>query len=112
MAAKRENAKGGLRASTRQRSRAPASGVKAPVRKSPQLAPKPTRADKSALRRDAIVAAALEEVSACGFAAAPLDDVAQRAGLGQGTVYLHFRGQQALFHELVTTMLVPLIANI
>src|SRR5258708_29295413 len=99
MAAKRENAKGGLRASTRQRSRAPASGVKAPVRKSPQLAPKPTRADKSALRRDAIVAAALEEVSACGFAAARLDDVARRAGVGTGTLYLHFRDKHALVPE-------------
>ena len=49
MAAKPANAKGASRASTRQRSRAPASGVKAPVRKSPQLAPKPTRADAQKL---------------------------------------------------------------
>src|SRR5258708_38956993 len=45
-------------------SRAPASGVKAPIRKSAQLAGKPTRAGKSALRRGAIVAAALVEFSA------------------------------------------------
>src|SRR5258707_8217749 len=112
MAAKPANAKGRSRASTRQRSRAPASGIKAAVRKSPQLAAKPTRGDKSALRRDAILAAALEEFSARGFAAARLEDVAQRAGVGKGTIYLHFQDKQALFQELVTTMLVPFIANI
>jgi AcrR family transcriptional regulator len=93
-------------------SRALTSGTKTTARKSPQLAVKPTRADKSALRRDAIVAAALEEFSARGFAAARLDDVAQRAGVGKGTIYLHFRDKEALFQELVTTMLVPFIANI
>jgi AcrR family transcriptional regulator len=110
--AKPANARGGPRASTLQRSRARASDLKASARKSPQLAPKPTRADKSALRRDAIVAAALEEFSARGFAAARLEDVAQRAGVGKGTIYLHFRDKEALFQELVTTMLVPFIANI
>src|SRR5258707_109652 len=61
MAAKPANAKGGLRASTRQRSRAPASGAKAPVRKSPQLAPKAMRAlleaahRRGELRNDALV---------------------------------------------------------
>jgi len=86
--------------------------MKAPVRKSPQPAVKPTRADKSAQRRDAILAAAIEEFSTRGFAAARLDDVAQRAGVGKGTIYLHFRDKEALFQELVTTMLVPFIANI
>jgi AcrR family transcriptional regulator len=112
MAAKPAHTKGGSRASVLARSRAIASDVKDPVRKSPQRAIKPTRADKSALRREAIVAAALEEFSARGFAAARLDDVAQRAGVGKGTIYLHFRDKEALFRELVTTMLVPFIANI
>src|SRR5258708_32271643 len=109
MAAKPANAKGGLRASTRQRSRAPAPGVKAPIRKSPQLAVKPTRADKSALRRDAIVAAALEEFSARGFAAARLEDGAPRAGVGQGPVYLHFPGKPALVQEPVSPQLGPFL---
>jgi AcrR family transcriptional regulator len=89
-----------------------APGTKASVRKSPRPAAKPTRADKSALRRDAILAAALEEFSARGFAAARLEDMAQRAGVGKGTIYLHFRDKEALFQELVTTMLVPFITNI
>jgi AcrR family transcriptional regulator len=102
----------GSRASTLQRSRAIASDMKASIRKSQPLAAKASRADKSALRRDAILAAALEEFSARGFAAARLEDVAQRAGVGKGTIYLHFRDKEALFQELVTTMLVPFIANI
>jgi AcrR family transcriptional regulator len=70
------------------------------------------RLHKSALRRDAILAAALEEFSARGYAAARLEDVAQRAGVGKGTIYLHFRDKEALFQDLVTTLLVPFIANI
>jgi AcrR family transcriptional regulator len=89
-----------------------AAVVKAPARKSRSPTVKPTRADKSALRRDAILMAALEEFSARGFAAARLEDVAQRAGVGKGTIYLHFRDKEALFQELVTTMLVPFIANL
>jgi len=58
------------------------------------------------------VAAALEEFAARGFAAARLEDVARRAGVGKGTIYLHFLDKEALFRELVTTMLVPFIANI
>ena len=93
-------------------SRALAAAAKSPVRKSPLSAAKASRADKSALRRDAILAAALEEFSARGFAAARMEDMAQRASVGKGTIYLHFRDKEALFQELVTTMLVPFIANI
>jgi AcrR family transcriptional regulator len=65
---------------------------------------------RSAFRRDAILRA--EEFSPRGFAAARLEDVAQRAGVGKGTIYLHFRDKEALFQELVTTMLMPFVANI
>jgi AcrR family transcriptional regulator len=49
-----------------------------------------TRFVKAAARRDAILDAALDEFSARGFAAARLDDVAKRAGVAKGTIYLHF----------------------
>ena len=68
------------------------------------------RAEKSAARRTAIVAAALEEFCTRGFAAARLDDVAKRAGVAKGTIYLHFRDKEALFQEIIRTMLVPMIA--
>ncbi len=68
------------------------------------------RAEKSEARRQAIVAAALAEFCARGFAATRLDDVARRAGVAKGTIYLHFRDKEALFREIVGTMLVPLVA--
>ena len=68
------------------------------------------RAEKSAARRAAILAAALDEFSARGFAATRIDDVAHRARVAKGTIYLHFRDKEALFQELVQTMLVPLVS--
>src|SRR5580704_1970739 len=92
--------------------RAIPAAVKAAERKTLSPASRPSRADKTAFRREAILAAALEEFAARGFAAARLEDVAARAGVGKGTIYLHFRDKEALFQELVTTMLVPFIANL
>jgi AcrR family transcriptional regulator len=71
-----------------------------------------TRAARSAARREAILAAALDEFSARGFAATRLDDVAQRAGVAKGTIYLHFRDKESLFQELIRTMLTPLVGTI
>jgi AcrR family transcriptional regulator len=71
--------------------------------------PARNRAEKSEARRQAIVAAALAEFCARGFAATRLDDVARRAEVAKGTIYLHFRDKEALFREIVGTMLVPLV---
>src|SRR6516164_1227093 len=53
------------------------------------------RKDAGAVRREkrraAILAAALEEFAARGFAATRLDDVARRARIAKGTIYLYFR---------------------
>jgi AcrR family transcriptional regulator len=69
------------------------------------------RAEKSAARREAIIAAALDEFSARGFAATRIDDVAKRADVAKGTIYLYFRDKEALFEELVRVMLVPLVST-
>ena len=63
-------------------------------------------------RRTAILSAALEEFAARGFAATRLDDVARRAGVAKGTIYLYFRDKESLFQELVRTMLSPLVGAI
>jgi AcrR family transcriptional regulator len=63
-------------------------------------------------RREAILAAALEEFSARGFAATRLEDVAQRAGVAKGTIYLYFSDKESLFQELVRAMLSPLVGVI
>src|SRR6266568_1851658 len=71
------------------------------------------REDAGAVRREkrraAILAAALEEFAARGFAATRLDDVARRAGVAKGTIYLYFRDKESLFQELVRTMLSPVV---
>jgi AcrR family transcriptional regulator len=63
-------------------------------------------------RREAIIAAALEEFSVRGFAATRLDDVARRAGVAKGTIYLYFRDKESLFQELVRAMVSPLVGAI
>src|SRR5450830_1495904 len=70
------------------------------------------RKARSAGRRDAILAAALEEFSVRGFEATRLDDVAKRAGVAKGTIYLHFKDKEALFEELIRTAIVPLVKSL
>ena len=70
------------------------------------------RKARSAAKREAILAAALDEFSERGFAAARLDDVARRAGVAKGTIYLYFRDKESLFQELIRAMLTPLVGTI
>ena len=75
--------------------------------------PAPTgRAMRAAERRQAIVDAALDEFIARGFTATRLDDVAKRAGVAKGTIYLHFKDKEALFEELIRTAIVPVVDRI
>ncbi|MGB7659252.1 MAG: TetR/AcrR family transcriptional regulator, partial [Pseudolabrys sp.] len=41
-----------------------------------------------------------------------LEDVARRAGVAKGTIYLYFRDKESLFQELIRTMLTPLVGTI
>src|SRR5246127_3977219 len=74
--------------------------------------PPPSRAARAAARRQAIIEAAMDEFIARGFAATRLDDVARRAGVAKGTIYLHFKDKESLFEELVRTAIVPLISRL
>src|SRR5262245_2227732 len=69
------------------------------------------RAVGAAAKRPASLDAALEEFTARGFAAARMDDVALRAGVAKGTIYLYFKDKEALFQELVRTSLVPIVGS-
>ena len=73
--------------------------------------PKPAsnRAERAAERRGAIIEAAMDEFIARGFAATRLDDVARRAGVAKGTIYLHFKDKELMFEELIRTAIVPMI---
>ncbi len=70
------------------------------------------RAEKVALKRKNILEAALEEFAQKGFAAARMEDVARRAKVGKGTVYLYFEDKEALFEGLVHEMIVSPLATL
>jgi AcrR family transcriptional regulator len=70
------------------------------------------RAGRRAERRQAILAAALREFSARGFAAARLDDVADAAGVAKGTIYLYFHDKEALFRDLIRSEMSPVVATL
>lgn len=55
------------------------------------------------------MAAALDLFVERGFAATRLDDVAARAGVTKGTLYLYFDSKEALFKAVVENGIVPLI---
>lgn len=67
---------------------------------------------KAAARRDAILDAALDEFSARGFAATRLDDVAKRADVAKGTIYLHFKDKESLFQELIRSKMAPVVGTL
>jgi AcrR family transcriptional regulator len=54
-----------------------------------------------------ILAAALASFAERGFAATRLDDVAARAGVTKGTLYLYFDSKEELFKAVVRQELVP-----
>jgi AcrR family transcriptional regulator len=74
-----------------------------------QRAKPPRRAEAGGEKRELILAAALDEFADNGFAAARLDDVAKRAKVAKGTIYLYFQDKESLFQELLRTQIGPVI---
>ena len=58
-------------------------------------------------RESCILAAALEEFRACGFSNARLGDIALRAGVAKGTLYLYFDNKEELFKAAVRSLIHP-----
>jgi AcrR family transcriptional regulator len=56
-----------------------------------------------------IAGAALELFVERGFAATKLDEVAERAGVSKGTVYLYFDSKEALFKAAIEAAMTPAI---
>src|SRR6478609_3543093 len=79
---------------------------------SPKAKPASNRAERAAERREAIIEAAMDEFIARGYAATRLDDVAKRAGVAKGTIYLHFKDKESMFEELIRTAIVPLVGRL
>lgn len=59
-----------------------------------------------------IVQAAYEVFAEKGFAAAKLDDIAKRAGVSKGALYLYFETKQDIFEAVVTDAVAPNIGAI
>lgn len=72
----------------------------------------PKSKDPKAERVQAILAAALEEFIAQGFAAARLDAIAERAGVAKGTLYLYFDSKETLFEAAVRGVIAPVIERL
>lgn len=68
----------------------------------PELADARRRRDPEA-RPQQILDAAFHEFGERGLAGARLDDIAKRAGVAKGTIYLYFPNKEALFREMVRT---------
>ena len=58
-----------------------------------------------------ILLAAMDVFAERGIAGAKLEDIAARAGVSKGTVYLYFNSKEDLFREVVRQLLVPTIAE-
>ncbi|MDB5472404.1 MAG: transcriptional regulator, TetR family [Caulobacter sp.] len=54
-----------------------------------------------------IVTAALAVFSEKGFAAAKLDEIARRAGVSKGALYLYYETKEDIFHAVVKTAVAP-----
>ena len=74
-------------------------------------ATKPRWRRRKSARPEEILQAALEVFTDRGFAATKLEDVARRAGVTKGTIYLYYENKEALFKALVRETIVPVIAK-
>lgn len=62
-------------------------------------------------RRQDILDAALDIFAAEGFAAARLDEVAERAGVAKGTIYLSFKDKEDLFEQILVSAIAPILTQ-
>ncbi len=70
---------------------------------------RPMRAD--AVRNHEKILRAAEEVFAADGVMVPIDVVAERAGVGVGTLYRHFPTKESLYEAIVTTRVTRLLAT-
>jgi AcrR family transcriptional regulator len=62
-------------------------------------------------KRQAILGAALELFGRYGWRRTSIDDIARRAGVAKGTVYLYVESKEALFRTLSQSLLDGVLAN-
>jgi len=85
------------------------SSTKGPT-SSPKLATNVlSRRRKAEARPADILSAALDAFVENGFTAARLEDIAERAGVSKGTLYLYFESKEALFKAVIRETIVPVV---
>ncbi len=65
----------------------------------------PRRKQQKARRQEEILKAAFDVFAARGYEATRIDDVARRAGIAKGTIYLYFRDKERLFQAVVRNLI-------
>ncbi|MCO4770272.1 MAG: TetR/AcrR family transcriptional regulator [Deltaproteobacteria bacterium] len=92
---------------------APAVDPAADAPSKPSTPPKPEKPPRFRRRKGArpeeLISAAVALFAEQGFAATNLKDVAKRAGVSKGTVYLYFRSKEDLLRAAVRTSVVPIV---
>ena len=73
----------------------------------PKVIPQSSRRgeERKAHRYEQILAAAFEVFAAHGYEATRIDEVARRARIAKGTIYLYFRDKEHLFRAMVRSLL-------
>jgi AcrR family transcriptional regulator len=66
---------------------------------------------RAGARPDEVLDAALDLFIEKGFAATRVEDIARRAGLSKGAVYLYFASKEAIIEGLVKRAIVPIASN-
>lgn len=75
----------------------------------PENKPQPRWTRRKDARPDEIIAAALDLFVERGFATTRLEDVALRAGVSKGTLYLYFENKEDLFKAVVRGNVLPVL---
>ncbi len=71
--------------------------------------PKPRFRRRKEDRPQEITAAALAAFAEKGYAATRVDDVARRAGVSKGLLYLYFKTKEELFKAVIRSFVIPRI---
>lgn len=80
-----------------------------PANRAPTESPERKRARRKEARPSEIVAAALDVFAEKGFAGTKTDDIALRAGISKGTLYLYFPSKEDLLKAVVQDNIVALV---
>jgi len=84
------------------------SGAESASRTKPGRTARPKFRRRAKARPDEVLDAALDLFMEKGFAATRVEDVAQRAGISKGTIYLYFPSKEALMEGLIHRALSPI----